>query len=80
MDIKFYGEVKLYFEVKVNEFFLKKYLQRGFSNTVKLSYNEHSVITNEYFGPKSPFSTLIDLVITNPGYNERIWPVPSCLL
>jgi len=46
MDIKFYGEVKLYFEVKVNEFFLKKYLQRGFSNTVKLSYNEHSVITN----------------------------------
>ncbi len=30
--------------------------------TVKLGYNElgfneHSVITNEYFGPKSPFST-----------------------
>jgi len=25
--------------------------------TLKLGYNEHSVIANEYFGPKSPFST-----------------------
>jgi len=54
-------------------------------NTVKLSYNElgynkHSVITNEYFGPKSPFNTKIDPVITIPRYNEQIWPVPSCSL
>ncbi len=36
----------------------------------KLSYNEHSLTTNEYFGPKFPFATQINPVITNPGYNE----------
>jgi len=45
----------------------------------ELGYNELSVITNEYFGPKSPFSTWIDLDITNLGYNKRIWQVPSSL-
>ena len=56
-----------------------------FSFTVKLGcnelgYNELSVITNEYFGPKLSFTKQINPVITNPGYNEQIWPVPSCLL
>jgi len=46
----------------------------------ELGYNEHSDIMNKYFGPKSPFTTQIDPVITNPGYNERIWQVPSCSL
>ena len=36
----------------------------------KLGYNKHSVITNKYFGPKGPFTTQINPVITNPGYNE----------
>ncbi len=56
-----------------------------FECTLKLSYhelgyNEHSVITNKEFGPKCPFTTQIDLVITNPGYNERFWLVLSCSL
>jgi hypothetical protein len=38
-----------------------------FSNTVKLGYNEHSVITNEYFGPKCLFTTQINPVMMNPG-------------
>jgi hypothetical protein len=46
----------------------------------ELGYNEHSVITNKQFGPKCPFTTQIDPVITNPGYNERFWLVPSCSL
>ncbi len=40
----------------------------------KLGYNEHLVTTNKYFGPKCPFTTQIDPVITNLGYNEQIWP------
>jgi len=43
-------------------FFLSLFLEQQKQNTVKLGfnelgYNEHSVITNEYFGPKSQFST-----------------------
>jgi len=44
----------------------------------ELGFNKHSVITNKYFGPKCPFTTQINPVITNPGYNEQILPVPSC--
>ncbi len=36
-----------------------------FQRKVKLGFNEHSVITNEYFGPKSSFTTQINPVITN---------------
>ncbi len=48
--------------------------------TVKLGYNElgynkHSSLTNKYFGPKCTFTTQIDSVIMNPGYNKRIWLV-----
>jgi len=49
-------------------------------NELELGYNEHSVITNKQFGPKCPFTTQIDPVITNPGYNERFGLVPSCSL
>jgi len=43
-------------------------------NTMKLGYNdlgynENSDITNKLFGPKCSFTTQIDPVITNPGYN-----------
>jgi hypothetical protein len=38
--------------------------------------NEHSVITNRFLGPTGHFTTLINLVITNPGYNKQKWPVP----
>jgi len=52
----------------------------SFQNTVKLGYNElgynkHSVITNDFFSPKWSF-----YYINQPGYNEQIQPVPSCLL
>ena len=43
----------------------------------ELGYNEHSVITNEYFGPNWSLTTQINPLITNPGYNKRIRPVPS---
>ena len=46
----------------------------------ELGYNEHSVITNKYFVSKGSFTTQINPVITNPGYNEQIWPVPSSSL
>jgi len=36
-----------------------------FQRIVNLGYNENSVITNEYFGPKCPFTTQINPVITN---------------
>jgi hypothetical protein len=57
----------------------------NFMSTVKLGYNElgyneHLVMTNKYFGPICSFTTQIDPVITNPGYNECIWSVPSCSL
>jgi len=43
------------------------------ANTVTLGYNEHSVITNEYFGPKSQFSTKIEPVITNEfGWSQAL--------
>ncbi len=41
------------------------------SRTVKLGYNEHSVITNKYLGKIGHFSTQIYPVITKPGYTER---------
>ncbi len=47
---------------------------------IELGYKEHLVITNEYFGPKCPFTTQINPVITNLGYNKRILPVPTCSL
>jgi hypothetical protein len=55
-------------------------------NTVKLGYNEHSVvnehsvITNRFLSQIGKLSTQINPVITNPGYNEQKWPVPSCSL
>ncbi len=59
-------------------------------STVKLGYNElgynehgyqeYSIVTNKISSPKSPFSTQINPVITNPGYNEQIWSVQSCSL
>ncbi len=56
-----------------------------FLNTVKLGYNEleyneHSVITNNFLVPIGHFTTLNNPVITKPGYNEQIQPVPSCSL
>ncbi len=42
--------------------------------------NELSVITNRFLGLIGHFTTQINLVITNPGYNEQKWPVPSCSL
>ncbi len=43
--------------------------------SIKLSLssvvNEHSVITNIILGQIGHFTTQIDPVITNPGYNER---------
>ncbi len=33
--------------------------------------NEHSVITNKFLGLIGHFTTQIDPIITNPGYNER---------
>jgi hypothetical protein len=53
--------------------------------TVKLGYNElgyseHSVITNKFLSQIGYFNTQINPVITNPGYNEQKWPVPSCSL
>ncbi len=48
-------------------------------DTVKLGYNEHSVVTNRFIDQIGYFSTQINPVITNPGYNEQKWPVPSCL-
>jgi hypothetical protein len=41
---------------------------------------EHSVITNIFLGEIGHFTTQMDPVITNPGYSEQNWPVPSCLL
>ncbi len=38
--------------------------------TVKLGYNERKFWSQN----------CIDPVITNPGYNQRIWPIPSCSL
>jgi len=38
----------------------------------KLGYNEHTVILNNISRPKWPFSTQINPVITNPGYNGQI--------
>ncbi len=47
---------------------------------MKLGYNEHSVITNIFLGKIGHFTNQINPVITNPGYNEQKWPVPSCWL
>jgi hypothetical protein len=46
----------------------------------ELGYNEHSVITNKFLGKICHFSTQMNPVITKPGDNEQIWPVPSCSL
>jgi hypothetical protein len=53
--------------------------------TVKLGYNElgyseHSVVTNRFLSQIGHIGTQINPVITNPGYNEQKWPVPSCSL
>jgi hypothetical protein len=42
--------------------------------TVKLGYNEQILSQIGYF------STQINPVMTNPGYDEQKWPVPSCSL
>ncbi len=60
-----------YYELGYNEL---GYNELGY---MKLGFSEHLVITNEYFGPKCQFTTQIDHVITNPVYNEHIWPVSS---
>jgi hypothetical protein len=49
-------------------------------NTLKLGYNEHSVITNNFLSKIGHISTQINPVITNPGYSEQKCPVPSCSL
>ncbi len=46
-----------------------------FWRTMKLGYNElgfyeHSVITNIFLGQMGQFTTQINAIITNPGYNE----------
>jgi hypothetical protein len=46
----------------------------------ELGYNEQSVITNNFLVPIGHFTTLNNPVITKPGYNEHIHPVPSCSL
>jgi len=63
-----------YNELSYNELGFSKlgYKELGYN---ELGYNEHSVITNEYLGPKCPFTTQNNPVITNPDYNERILPV-----
>ncbi len=38
--------------------------------------NKHSVITNRILIQISHFSTEINPVMTNTGYNEQKWPVP----
>jgi hypothetical protein len=38
--------------------------------TVKLGYNEHSVITNRFLSQIGYFDTQINPVITNPGYKK----------
>ncbi len=38
---------------------------------MKLGYNEHLVITNRFLNQMGHFSTYINLVITNPSYNEQ---------
>ena len=45
------------------------------TNTVKLGWNEHLVMTKNFFCLKLPFYS-----INQPGYNDQIWPVPSCSL
>ncbi len=42
--------------------------------------NEQSVIKNLFLGQIGHFITQINSVITNPGFNEQKWPVPSCSL
>jgi hypothetical protein len=59
--------------------------QHGFRNTVKLGYNElgyneQLVITNKFLSQIGYFTTQINPDITNPGYNEQKWSVPSCSL
>jgi len=55
--------------IKLNRCFLSFDLGLLKLSYNELGYNEHSVITNKQFGPKCPFTTQIDPVITNPGYN-----------
>ena len=72
--------------LKQSEMFFKKIIID--KNTVKLGYNELGynklpVITNKlfpFFSPKLMITTVTDPVITNSGYNEKIWPVPRCSL
>ncbi len=46
-----------------------------------LGYNDNSVITNRFLDLIGYFSTQINQVKTNPGYDpEQKWPVPSCSL
>ncbi len=55
------------------------YIQRNsvITNSV---FNVHSVITNSFRSQLGHFSTQINPVITNPGYNEQKRPVPCCSL
>ncbi len=39
--------------------------------TVKLGYNEHSVITNKFLGKIGHFSTQMNPIITKPGYKKQ---------
>ncbi len=51
--------------------------RRTMYNKIKIEWN--SVIANEYYGPKCPFTTQINPFTMNHGYNKRICPVASCL-
>jgi len=55
------------FDVKKKTQFDSCYLldSFGIGDTVKLGYNEHSVITNKFFSPNWSF-----YYIKQPGYNE----------
>ncbi len=61
----------------LNIFFLNNTVKLGYS---ELGYNEHSVITKRFLSQIGHFSTQINPVITNPGYNEQKCLVPSCWL
>ncbi len=57
----------------------------AFKYTIKLGYNELGCwrtlgYNEQILGQIGYFSIQINPVITNPGYNEQEWPVPSSSL
>ncbi len=64
--------------VKINNCRLHEQLIQWNSVITNSVVNEHPVITNRFLGQIG--HTQINPVITNRGYNEQKWPVPSCSL